>query len=53
MGKGKDKNQRRQRKKTDAEKQAMQRPCVPIKHEAKKRYYVALQNAFFDWERIR
>ena len=25
---------------------AMQRPCVPIKHEAKISYYTALQNAF-------
>ena len=25
---------------------AMQRPCVPIKHEAKMSYYTALQNAF-------
>jgi hypothetical protein len=28
---------------------AMQRPYVPVKHEAKKGYYVALQNAFFVW----
>ena len=28
---------------------AMQRPYVPTKHEAKKGYYVALQNAFFVW----
>ena len=28
---------------------AMQRPYVPVKHEAKKGYYVALQNAFYVW----
>lgn len=28
---------------------AMSRPKVPVKHEYKKPYYVALQNAFFAW----
>eukprot|EP00956_Cyclotella_meneghiniana_P034536 scaffold105890_cov72-Cyclotella_meneghiniana.AAC.1 len=30
---------------------AMQRPYVPVKHEAKKGYFVALQNAFFVWNK--
>ena len=30
---------------------AMQRPYVPVQHEAKKGYFVALQNAFFDWNK--
>ena len=29
---------------------AMDRPKVPIKHEAKKSYFVAFQNAFFVWD---
>lgn len=30
---------------------AMQKPYVPIQHKAKKGYFVALQNAFFDWNK--